>query len=347
MERQYTGRDHIASVFGGERTDRIPVRTLQSFIPILGRAGITAKEVRTQPERFVKAMATLYDILPQDGITVLVGDIGLFAELFGLSFDQLKTHGLQVFSDKSSFKKVELPDPKRFERLLYYQEICHLADAALPEVTIDAMSASPWSLAMGIRGTENLILDTKDDPQFVHELLRFATEVSKLIGAGLMDKEIGYLTIADPNAGTSVISPKMFRQWVKPYLGETIDHLKRHSEKPICLHICGYTDPIMEDLVSLGVDAISMDGPASLKKMVEVSQGREVIEGNIPSELYVEGTKEEIPEKVKESIDIAAEPNGYKYILCSGCQIPDNAPLENIDHFLEVGRQYGRYRKAS
>jgi len=46
---------------------------------------------------------------------------------------------------------------------------------------------------------------------------------------------------------------------------------------------------------------------------------------------------------VKQSIDIAAEPNGYKYILCSGCQIPDNAPLENINHFLEAGRQYGRY----
>lgn len=343
MERKYTGRDHIASVFGGERTDRIPVRTLQSFIPVLGHAGVTAKEVRTQPEKFVKAMATLYELVPQDGITVLVGDPALFAELFGLSFQELKTRALEVFGDKSSFKKVKLPDPKRYERLLYYQEICHLADAALPEVTVDAMSVSPWSAAMVIRGTENLILDTKDDPQFVHELLRFTTEFAKMVGAGLMEAESGMLTIADPNAGISVISPKMFREWVKPYLGETIDYLKRHSEKPICLHICGYTDPIMEDLVSLGVDAISMDGPASLKKMVEVSQGRVVIEGNFPSELYVEGTKDEIAAKTRESVDIAAEPTGYKYILCSGCQIPDNASLENVNHFLEIGREYGRY----
>jgi len=99
----------------------------------------------------------------------------------------------------------------------------------------------------------------------------------------------------------------------------------------------------MEDLVSLGVDAISMDAPASLKKMVEVSQGKVVIEGNFPTELYVEGTKAEIAERVKQSIDIAAEPSGYKYILCSGCQVPDNAPLENVNHFLEFGRQYGRY----
>jgi uroporphyrinogen decarboxylase len=151
------------------------------------------------------------------------------------------------------------------------------------------------------------------------------------------------LTIADPNAGSGVISPKMFREWVKPYLGETIDYIKSRFRKPICLHICGYIDPIMEDIVSLGVDAISMDSPASLKKMVEVSQGRVVIEGNFPGELYVEGTKEQIEEKVKESIDTAAEPSGYKYILCSGCQVPANAPLENISHFMEFGRQYGRY----
>lgn len=343
MERKYSGRDHIASVFNGERTDRIPVRTLQSFIPILGRAGISAKEVRTQPEKFVEAMATLYEIVPQDGITVLVGDPALFAEVFGLSFQELKTRGLEIFGDKSSFKKAKLPDPKRFERLLYYQEICHLADAALPEVTIDVMTVSPWSTAMVIRGTENLILDTRDDPQFVHDLLRFTTEFSKLIGAALIETEIGMLTIGDPSAGCSVLSPKMFREWVRPYLGETIDYLKRHSKKPICLHICGYTDPIMEDLVSLGVDAISMDGPASLQKMVKVSQGRVVIEGNFPTELYAEGTKEQIEGRVKECIDTAAEPSGYKYILCSGCQVPDNAPLENVSHFLEVGRQYGRY----
>ena len=299
METKYTGRDHIASVFGGERTDRIPVRTLQSFIPILGRAGITTKEARTQPQKFVEAMATLYDIVPQDGITVLVGDIALFAELFGLSFEQVKAGGMAAFADKSGFKGVKLPDPKHYERLLYYQEICHLADAALPEVTIDAMSVSPWSTAMMIRGIENLILDTKDDPQYVHELLRFTTEFAKMVGAGLMEKEIGYLTVADPNAGTSVISPKMFREWVKPYLQETIDYLKGYSSKPICLHICGYTDPIMEDLVSLGVDAISMDGPASLRKMVEVSQGRVVIVGNFPTGLYAEGTKGEIEERVK------------------------------------------------
>jgi len=72
-----------------------------------------------------------------------------------------------------------------------------------------------------------------------------------------------------------------------------------------------------------------------------------VIEGNFPGELYVEGTKEQIEEKVKESVETAAERNGYRYILCSGCQVPDNAPLENVKYFLEAGQRYGRRPSAS
>jgi len=97
-----------------------------------------------------------------------------------------------------------------------------------------------------------------------------------------------------------------------------------------------------EVLVSLGVDGLSIDAPASLKKLVGISNKGIVIEGNFPGELYIEGTKEQIEEKVKESVEIAAEPNGYRYILCSGCQVPDTAPLENVRTFLEAGHRYGK-----
>ena len=49
------------------------------------------------------------------------------------------------------------------------------------------------------------------------------------------------------------------------------------------------------------------------------------------------------PDKYKGSIAVAAAPNAYRYILCSGCQIPDNAPVEHVQHLLECGRRYGHY----
>jgi len=349
MERQYTGKDHIAAVFGKGRTNRIPVRAMQGFRPILRLAGVTGKEVLTQPDKYVKAMVTAWEVAPSDALVILVGDPALFAEIAGLSFGEVKSLGLgrSLLQDKSTLKRIELREARHYERLSYYREICEQASSALPDVVLDTFAISPWSTAMMMRGMENLIYDTADDPDFVHELLRFTTELAKMIGDALLETDAGIITIGDPSAGCSVISPAMFRRWAKPCLQETIHHLKRQSKTPIFLHICGYTDPIMEDLVSLGIDGLSIDAPSSLKKLVDISQKRIVIEGNFPGELYIEGTREQIEEKVRESVEIAAEPSGYRYILCSGCQVPDNAPLENVRYFLEAGQRYGRLPSAS
>jgi uroporphyrinogen decarboxylase len=105
--------------------------------------------------------------------------------------------------------------------------------------------------------------------------------------------------------------------------------------------MCGYTDPIMEDQVSLDLDWIDIDGPSSLKKMVEASRKKVVIRGNLDAALFGEGTKEQIEEAVKSCIEVAAP--GSAYILSPGCSIPLNAPLENIGYFLDAACKYGRY----
>ncbi len=344
METQYTAKDCIAAVFGNGQTDRIPVRTMQSFSRIIDQAGVTGKEVMTQPDKYVKALVTLWEILPSDALTILAGDPALLAEIAGLSFQEAKAlgPGKHLMEDKSSLSKLKVREAQEYPRLEYFREICEKASSTLPDVVIDVTTLSPWSTAMMLRGMENVIYDTADDADYLHSLLRFTTDLAKMVGEMLVKTGIGMITIGDPSAGCSVISPDMFREWVKPYLQELIHHLKDRGSIPVILHICGYTDPIMEDLVSLGVDGLSIDAPASLEKMVEISNKSIVIEGNFPGELYIEGTKEEIEEKVKESVEIAAEPNGYRYILCSGCQVPDTAPLENVRTFLEAGHRYGK-----
>jgi len=352
MERPYTGKEYIAAVFRRERTDRVPVRAFHGLRAGLELASVTAKEVRTKPDKYVLVLAALYEVLPQDAVSVLVADEALFAEAagkqLGFTFADVRARaaaGTSLLEDKSTLAQFELPDLEQGERLPYYLEICQGALSAIPDAAVDPMFTSPWSTAMMMRGPQNMLLDIQDDPSFLRELLGYTTELANMVGAALLETGVDVLTLADPSAGCSLISPAMFRQWVEPYLRETIEHLKDLSDTPIVLHICGYIDPIMEDLVSLGVDGISIDGPSSLERLVEVSQGRVVVEGNCPTGLYLTGTAEEIEARVRECIDVAAAGNGY--ILCSGCQVPDNAPLENVRHFLEFGRRYGRHEKAA
>jgi uroporphyrinogen decarboxylase len=341
----YTGKDYIEAAFARERLDRVPAAALCSFAQILPKVGLTGREVRTEPEKFVTAMAANSELIPSDVTSFIVGDEALTAEAVGeavgITREQLvgwSREGLRLLRDRSLLDRFELPDLTKGPRLAYFIEICRLAMSRLPSIATWPFIGSPWSTAMGWRGIEDMIFDTRDAPGFVHDLLSFTTEYIKMIGEAVLDTGVGYAVISEPSASCSVISPRIFREWVKPYVKQAVDHLQGLQKGKVLLHMCGYADPILQDLVEIGFDGISIDSPSSLQKMVDVSQGQAVIIGNVPTEMFLHGTRAEIEDVVKQSMDTAA--TGNDYIICSGCQVPELAPLENTIHFLRTAHAY-------
>jgi len=108
------------------------------------------------------------------------------------------------------------------------------------------------------------------------------------------------------------------------------------------MHICGYIDPIMEDLMDLGIGALSLDSPSSLKQMVEISRKKIVLVGNVATTLFVSGTKSEMEASVKECIRVAGM--GGAYIISSGCELPYNSTLERAQFFVEAAKEHGRLK---
>jgi uroporphyrinogen decarboxylase len=343
----YSGKDHVAAAFARELTDRVPVRVWYGVTVGALAAGVTAKQVRTEPQAYAQMTIKAQDVLHNDTVPVAAFDAVMFAEGagdgLGLTLQEIidqARKGVSLLEDKATFAKFKLPDLMQKVRLPYYVEICKILKSEIGDAALDVVITGPWTTAAELRGAEKLIYDTADDPGFVNELMRHCTDYTKMIGAAIVEAGADIVTFGDPSSGTSVISPAMFRKWSKPYLEETINYL-RVKGATLCLHVCGKVDPIMEDMVAIGVDAISIDGPSSLKQMVDISQGRLVTIGNAPTGLFVEGTKEQLEAAARDCIDTAAA--GGAYILSSGCQIPENASLENVLHFLEYARQYGRY----
>ena len=178
-----------------------------------------------------------------------------------------------------------------------------------------------------------------DDPQFVHELMKKGSEFSKARGDALLETGVN-LMLAETSASCSIISPRIYQEFVHPYLKELIDYFKQKNAA-IDLHICGYTNPILEYTTSLDIDIIDIDGPTSLSKTLELSKQKICVRGNLAAELFLEGTKEQIEGAVKNCVETASESN--KYILSPGCTIPEHTPMENITAFWEAGLKYGAY----
>jgi uroporphyrinogen decarboxylase len=343
----YTGRDYVEAAFTRERLDRVPAAALCSFAQVWPRLHLTGRQLRAEPDKLVAALTANAEAIPSDASAFIVGDEMLTAEALGtkagITGEQLVDwgrQGLRLLRDKSLFAEFELPDLRKGARMPYYLEVCRLALSQLEAIAIWPFTPSPWSTAMGWRGIEDFIFDTRDDPDFVQDLLAFTTAYTKVVGEAILSTGVGYIVIAEPSASCSVISPKLFRQYVKPYLKEAVDYLRGLQEGRVLLHMCGYADPVMQDLVEIGFDGMSIDSPSSLQRMVETNENRSVLIGNAPTEVFLSGTKEEIGDAAKEGIDTAAAGNGY--ILCSGCQVPDLAPIENTIHFLRAAHTYSR-----
>jgi uroporphyrinogen decarboxylase len=337
---ELTGRDRIRAAMKRTCADRIPYSLILG--PFRARVlGCSPKEYYQDWRKLADSTLICHEMFQHDSVDV-AWDIFLEAEAAGAELEfpedgvpQVRRH---VLSRKTALSALQLPRPDSSGRYPLYMEACKAVAGSLRDVAISGTVTGPWTTAAGLRGTQELIYDTVDDPAFVRELLVFTTASTQVLGAKMLESGLS-LTLGEAASSCSLISPAIYRQFIKP-CHQQISRFFREKKAGLAMHICGTIDPLMEDLMDLGIVALSLDSPSSLKKMVETSQKKMVLVGNVATSLFVSGSREEIENSVKECVRAAAP--GGAYILSSGCELPYNATVERARFFVEAAQKYGR-----
>jgi uroporphyrinogen decarboxylase len=336
-----TGKQYMVSALKRQYADRIPTTVLIG--PYCSRlTDYTVKEILKDARKSAEAHVAFYERFQPDSM-VIYNDIYLEAEAVGceLEFpDDRISHPITTpLEDKAKLAKLTVPDPEKDARLPYFIELCQRVSSEVKKTAAVGLGHSgPWNLAMHLRGAESLLLDTIDDPEFVHDLMGFTTEVVQTFSNGLIEAGLTP-SIGEAYATCDLISPQIYKDFIKPYhtkLGEYY----RSKNSFLGLHVCGLIDPIMKDILEAGISFLSLDAPSSLEKIVALSAGKIIIEGNVPTTLFSSGTREEMESAIRNCIDTAAEGSGF--ILASGCEIPLNSTEDRIAHFFEYSHEYGR-----
>ena len=336
-----TGFERVKAAFRKQRPDRVP------FYPIVSALagsliGIDAKTYYTDLDKFADAHIALYEDIRHD-VVALMADLYMEVDAMGAEIDFVKDdvprlRGYLLKEDKARLGSLEVPDPASAGRMPGYLAACRKVSGAVKEAPVGGVICGPWTLATNLRGAENLIMDTVTDPEFVHELMGFTVKVVERFGEAVNKAGAG-LSLSEAPASLSLISPKIFKAFVAPYLKDVIAHL-RERRTSVTLHICGFIEPIMPDIASLGAIALSMDEPSSMEKMFEASGGKMVVIGNVATNTFVDGTREDMEREVKRCMAAAKETPGF--ILASGCEISPRADMDKIRHFCELARQLGK-----
>ena len=128
-----------------------------------------------------------------------------------------------------------------------------------------------WQDACCLYPTEQLILETYDDPAWVHEFLRILQRRKKVYIRSMAGAKFDLIELGGGAASSTVISPKVFDEFVAPYDSEMIA-LAHQAGQRIVYHTCGGMMPLLEKIAAMKPDAMETLTPPAMGGDVNLAE---------------------------------------------------------------------------
>ncbi len=337
------GFERIHAALAGRRPDATPVM-LHNFMAAAREAGVPMGRFRRDPEAVARCFIQAVETYRYDGVVVDL-DTATLAGALGVPVafpedEPALCRGARL----SRLEQVrELPPPSvaGYPGVQVWLEAVRLLKRHFgKEIYIRGnCDQCPFSLAAALRGPAEWLADLMDPArrEDAHRLLEFAAQATleflRLMAATGADM----LSNGDSPAGPSLISPRLYREFAWPYEKRVVEEAHRLG-LPYLLHICGKTEPILEDMVATGADALELDQKTDARRAHDILAGRAVFVGNLdPSGVLALGTPEQVERKTRELLEIFADTP--RFILNAGCAIPAGTPPENLRAMIRAARQ--------
>jgi len=310
--------------------------------PGLNMTGCTIKLAQQNYGEHFKVLRAIAETFAPDVIFPLM-DLAVEANALGRFTVFPETESATV--PKTPFSLDELDRAQRINvaldtRLLGYVETVKLMSIGLPESILKgAYVTGPYSLAALLMGADEAAMATVLYPEELHTVCQFTTEVIQKYVRLLIAAGAQVICILEPSA--VMLGPDQFAAFSAGYVRHLTESCKYTGVATI-YHTCGNTMPLVEKMAESGVNAISLDSPeagVNLPAVAERLSSDLVIMGNInPTGRMLTGRPHQVEEEVKGLLkQMSRFPN---FVLSTGCDLPQETPLENIHAFMRAGRLY-------
>lgn len=342
MKDQMTPKERAAALAQGLPVDRMPCNP--NVANGVSRIyGCKISEFSRDAKTLAMAQVASYRRFGYDSVRIFT-DLFPWAEAMGakVKFPDDETADLDVpaIEDVSQIDRLEPANPYKDGRLpLQLDAMKYLMDEIKDEVGCSFGVVGPFTNAFFLMGVDKVLTMIVKNPEALHKLCRVSLETAKAYVAAGMDLGLTP-TISEPMSSCTVVSPRAFRQFSLPYLKELVDFIRARG-KGVVIHICGQTEKIWEDLVGMGIVGLSIDNVASITRCKKAVGDRVKIMGNVdPGVVMYSGTPLEVRRNTLQCmLDGYDSPKGF--MVMSGCSLPVDTPLENIEAMMDTVREIG------
>jgi uroporphyrinogen decarboxylase len=339
-----TPREIMLQAFEGGKPERVPVSLFGAGMWSIKGFESSFEELSTDAAKMSDMLVTMADKLLCDIVYAGSGYNNFHAAAFGgeikfrpMGAPDLKEHLVSTAEDLEEFDFSALDTE---ETINVIKEALRDTRKKIGDEYVVTMTAwGPFTLAARFVGEEVMMKATFKNPDLVHKVADFATNLLIHLYEPLVDDgTLEVISLADPTASGDLISRKQFEKFAVPYLKKFSDWAKSKKAYTL-LHICGNTTDRLALMPETGASCISLDHKTDIQKAKEVLHGTMCFAGNVdPVAVMLQGAVDDVERTCREVIEKAGTDGGF--VLMPGCDIPPTVPYENIQKFIQVARDW-------
>lgn len=283
----------------------------------------------------MKAIADKFDT----GAAFSLMDLSVEAEAFGAkviySSDDIPTMHGALIHDEEEAEALTVPEVgagRTGECVNGIREASEL----ITDRPVLAGIIGPYSLAGRLLDMTEIMILCYEEPEMVETVLEKVTQFLIAYAKAMKEAGANGIAMAEPAAG--LLSPSLMAEFSNPYV-ERIRSAVEDENFLFLYHNCGTVIPLMKELSDLQVRAYSFGNAIDIEEALKTLPQDRLVIGNIdPAGILRNASPEIIRRETAALLERCSKyPN---FVLASGCDIPPQTPMENLEAFFEAAQRF-------
>lgn len=265
----------------------------------------------------------------------MIMDLSVEAEAFGAEIrfneNEVPSVASRLICEVESIERLEIPGVRR-NRLEVCIKAASMISNAVSDRPIFAGCIGPFSLASRLYDVSEMMTAIYCEPERIKRLIEKCASFLITYSQAFKGAGVNGIVMAEPVAG--MVSADLCTEFSSKYVQRIIDAVQDNYFMVI-LHNCGDTDTLVSSMQQTGAGALHFGNKCSILEALKQIPPRTLVLGNIdPVATLKMGSVEDVKRTTRELLDKADD---FKhFVLSSGCDVPPNTPLQNVDAFYEA-----------
>jgi uroporphyrinogen decarboxylase len=299
--------------------------------PGLALIGATVRDIVTNPHAQFQAQLALHRRYSTPFLLSAM-DLSVEAEGFGcaiaISQTEVPTVAGRLITSLAEAQSLAVPTVG-IGRTAVYLEAVQLLRRFSDKLLVLGGCIGPFSLAARLAGVTEALEWTATEPDLMHLLLVKSTQFLSAYARAFRDAGADCLIMAEPAAG--LLSPRSLALFSSAYV-RSISESCADAGFSIILHNCGAKLVHLPAILESGVATYHFGAPMDLPGALGKVPPDVVLCGNLdPARVFCQLSPAEVRERA--AALVSATSKYHNCVLSSGCDLPPNVPLANLDGF--------------